>query len=185
MPGGNLQISNQKGAFNYADNDGTEQMRQHQTIGYYRNMTTVAIPAYSPVCLSSLATDGTGVIATTVIGSNRFIGVTLEAMTSVASTAVTASSAAADGNWGQVCVAGPCWAAVTTGTAIGDVVMNGNSTIGGGAALQTLSTLAAQGSIGVAGWALTSATTGTTGSLSTTQPRAKVFLRPSFAWVTT
>lgn len=190
MAGGNQQIANYKGAFGYNDNDGTEQMRSNINLAMFRNMSTVAVPAYTAVALSSLATDGTGVVPTTVIGDRRFIGVTQEAMTSVASTAVTATSLAADGNWGRVCVEGPCWAAVTTGTAVGDVVAVGNSTAGAsvGGVLSPFTTLSV-GTAGsfsaIAGFALTSATTGTTGSLSTSQPRAKVFLRPSFAFTAT
>lgn len=183
-------IGNPKGAFGYQDNDGTEQMRSgNQQIVYYRNVSTVAIPKYSAVILSSLASDGTGVVSSTVIGSNRFIGIAQDAMTSQATTVGQAqSSNASDGEWGRVCVAGPCWAAVSTGTAIGDVITNGNSTLGGGNALQTYTTLV-PGTVGaiasIAGWCLTSATTGTTGSLSTVQPRAKVFLRPTFFFSST
>lgn len=182
------QIVNSKKAFGYEPGEGANQQHNEISVQVFRNMSTVVIPAFSPVCLSSLAPDGTGVVASTVIGSAKFVGVAQEAMSSVASTAITATSLAAQGTWGRVCVYGPTIAAVSTGAAIGDVLTNGNSTLGGGNALQTYTTLvpAVAGALsGAAGFALTSATTGTTGFLSTVQPRAMVYLRPSFAFATT
>jgi hypothetical protein len=181
-------IPNPKGAFGYSQTDGLNQTRGLTKYAYVHNMSTVAIPRYSAVCLSSLSQDGTGVIASTVIGSRLFLGVlqwgqTASDMSSQASTATTASSAVAPGEWGVVAVEGPCIAAITTGAAPGDVLTNGNSTVGGGNALQPHSTAVpgTAGAIGsAAGWCLSTATTGTTGFLSTTQPRGVVYLRPCF-----
>lgn len=188
-------IPNPKGAFGYSQVDGTNQTRGLTKYVYVHNMSTVAIPLYSPVCLSSLAQDGTGVITSTVIGNKMFLGILVQGtgqnstgMSSQASTATTASSAVPSGEWGLVAVEGPCIAAMTTGSAVGDVLTNGNSTLGGGAALQTYTTAVAAGAGAIgsaAGFCLSTATTGTTGFLNATQPRGIVYLRPTFFTATT
>lgn len=175
------QITNAGGAFGYGEQSDRD-ARGPQVIRRFHNMSSVnAIQKGSAVIFSSLSTDGTGVVVTTVAGSPRFAGVALTSATTGQSTHLTSLAPAAA--WCSVVVEGPVYAMLDTVTVNGDIIGITNTTAASGAANGGLlgpivSTQVAGNFFGIAGFAHTSGSTLAPDGVTTQIPRGYVTLRP-------
>lgn len=187
------QLENPKGAFGHPGGTLTTgaqpsiQGPYGGEVHVFRNASTVqVIPRGAAVAWTTLSTLFGEVNISTVIGNRLFCGVAISScgLNTDRTTVATAAGLGAIGtDYVQVQMSGPVYGAlVTTGTTQGDILWMGNSTVAGstgGGYLEPVAATHAAGLYAVAGIAGSSATTGTTGFLTTTGPRAVVWLRPS------
>lgn len=170
------QIVNAQGAFGYgeqADND----PRGPVVTRRVHNMSSVnPIRVGNAVVFSTLSTDGTGVIVTTVVNSVNFAGVAISAAGLGQTTHLT--SRAPSSAFCDIVVQGPVYAHLDTAVVNGDLVSVGNTTAaagtsnGGQLAPFVRSTVA--GTQAIAGIAHTSGSTLAPDGVTTQNPRGYV-----------
>lgn len=174
-------IINPGGAFGYSP---FEDGRGEQQIEIMRNMSSAnPIRPGNAVIYSSLSTDGTGCVVTTVAGSPRFAGVALDSASTGQTTMLTSNAPAE--TWLRVVTKGKVWAHLDTAVVNGDLVGISNTTAANGSSAGgQLGVIAATnavtvGFLTVAGFAHTSGSTLAPDGVTTQNPRGLVTIRPS------
>ena len=176
------QITNAQGAFGYgeqADNDPRGPVITRRV----HNMSSVnPIRAGNAVVFSTLSTDGTGVVVSTVINSYLFAGVAITPAGLGQTTHLT--SRAPSSAFCDIVISGPVYAHLDTAVVNGDIVSIGNTTLAGGTSnggqLDTFTVSTVAGTQAIAGIAHTSGSTLAPDGVTTQNPRGYVTIMRSF-----
>lgn len=176
------QITNAQGAFGYGEQaDGDA--RGPVTVRRVHNMSSAnPIRVGNAVVFSTLSTDGTGVVVSTVVNSALFAGVAITSCGVGQSTHLT--SRAPSTAFCNIVIAGPVYANLDTAVVNGDLIAVGNTTAASGTSnggqLMTYVRSTVAGTQCIAGIAHSSGSTLAPDGVTTQNPKGYVTLMRSF-----